>query len=838
MSSENEKYDAGSGSVSSGGRLGKGDGSSDSMDSKQSDGSGADSKTGSSSDDYGSDSKSGGRDSDSSESSGGGSKSSGSGNDAGASDGNSSSSDKRDGLERAFRDWRDAGGFMGTQAERVHDSGGVSDEKSGGGPFSGKKDKKEKSFPNKLKSIAMKAMAAVHAALTALKAFIFLQLLAMLQALIAAVVAAVASIISTIISIITTVVVTVATVVGVSVAVAAVGVFGLFAAIVVAVVVVAVVVVNNNTAVKDDVVPCEEIDMDYMEVPEGIAPQAWTNAKLIYSFFKTYSKACVQEAGTEDAAITDEMIAAFLGNLEKESGIDTTSVEGIIGEEQFAIGPKKRFLWQGQITATKVYNRSGVLTGVQVDPAYKLGEEVINTVGFLWDEDEGHDWRMDDKYSVSQYDFPDEAETVTHYPISFKIDYLELFHNPYAAGWGDIEYLGIGLAGFTGANCKNLLDYADEVDGEWYDLSVQLMFFLDDAGNDFMTNVWDNTFHDESYTLTRGPNLNTYTNGMEYNGVPVEKAAEIAYHTEFVCAEWERPANYDSLADRVNYAMKWYNIITEWEEGVDYTLGTGSSLWDSLESAASMAYDATEVSDARACLDIVFMGNSSIAEAAVSFAWGPDKDDHNDGTLCWRHLFSTIFPGDKYFRSCDRTVAVAVRWSGADSDYPAGNVASQYDYLRDSDTDYRALLEAYGSDAPTMANDRAYWVKVDMSSASSADEFLELLQPGDILIRSDEKGAVQPGYSISGDEDDWVGHTLIYTGSEIIQRRFDDARDDFKIVSGSYQERSPSVGYWTTGGNNAGTLESYLVYRNVKQYVSEQGRAWVALTCAGHSNEE
>ena len=133
-----------------------------------------------------------------------------------------------------------------------------------------------------------------------------------------------------------------------------------------------------------------------------------------------------------------------------------------------------------------------------------------------------------------------------------------------------------------------------------------------------------------------------------------------------------------------------------------------------------------------------------------------------------------------------------------------------------------------------MTDDTAWWMKVDTSNAHTAEEFIALLRPGDILIRNDDY-SVPPGYN-----DNDVGHTLMYVGNEVIRRRFPEADESYVIVSGSLNTRSPSVGQFVFGGFDPDSkgYESYYVFRNMGTYVSEAGRDDVALTCAGHSNEQ
>ncbi len=111
--------------------------------------------------------------------------------------------------------------------------------------------------------------------------------------------------------------------------------------------------------------------------------------------------------------------------------------------------------------------------------------------------------------------------------------------------------------------------------------------------------------------------------------------------------------------------------------------------------------------------------NSSIAACAVSWAWlkGRNSDaDVNlsvlDGTGCPKAYLCTslycavhdiVFPGDGYYSSCDRGAGTAVRASGSDDSYPAGNPKMQFDYMRSHPAiwqDCGALASAWGSIQP------------------------------------------------------------------------------------------------------------------------------------------
>ena len=116
--------------------------------------------------------------------------------------------------------------------------------------------------------------------------------------------------------------------------------------------------------------------------------------------------------------------------------------------------------------------------------------------------------------------------------------------------------------------------------------------------------------------------------------------------------------------------------------------------------------------------------NSSIADAAVSYAYSKQVKlgDGYKGTKLWLKVFHAVYPGDVWERSCDRATATAVRWSGSDDEFPAGDCAEQHRYCSASDK----------------------WKTVGTFSGDTS-----VLEPGDVLIMSGQ-------------------HTCCYVGSDAI----------------------------------------------------------------------
>ena len=177
----------------------------------------------------------------------------------------------------------------------------------------------------------------------------------------------------------------------------------------------------------------------------------------------------------------------------------------------------------------------------------------------------------------------------------------------------------------------------------------------------------------------------------------------------------------------------------------------------------------------------ITVDNTSLAAAAVSYAW-PDfySSKGNNGTALYQHVKDIIFPGDVYYRSCDRGVATAVRWAGYDDSYPAGGTRVQQPYLVSS----------------------AKWKEIDWGYNFSN------LKPGDILIYVNPKTL--------------GGHTLLYAGHQIVtELRGDTEREcvEASLTDGannpfSANNRSPGLAYADPAW--IGDLSRYRVFRNVQ----------------------
>lgn len=441
--------------------------------------------------------------------------------------------------------------------------------------------------------------------------------------------------------------------------------------------------------------------------------------------------------------LPDVNIAGILGNWSDESGIDPTGVELIYTEPRMipAPGTKKGELWYGSYEKP-VWDASGNMSWTTTSPANFMLKSTENGVS----------------YGLRTY----AGTMITR-------SYLSNYSDAHPI----IQYLGIGLGQWTNDRHINLMNYADAHDGfEWYDLELQLMFMIDHNGGD--------------------------TSGQSFLESWTEAATPTDAAKEF-CASWER---IPWEPERGTAAENWYIQIGTWVAGIDYDLDSAESLVGSIMAAGSAASNRTGAGALRSCTGYTISSNSDLVQAILSYAWGPGEAYTNDGTDCWKTLFNAIIgASDGYYRCCDRTVAVAVRWSGTDSDFPYAGTTAQLEYLL---TSPRWQEIPWGGDPANLV-------------------------PGDILIRNDH---VSLGVPIGTG----VRHIVMYVGNDAIVQRFGETYNGidvraagYCIVSGSINTNSPHVQRFTTTGSESNQLQTYKCFRNVEKFNNRPD--WTNLTC-------
>ena len=342
--------------------------------------------------------------------------------------------------------------------------------------------------------------------------------------------------------------------------------------------------------------------------------------------------------------------------------------------------------------------------------------------------------------------------------IDFRID---LYAPAYAERFPAIEYAGIGLGQWTNSRNRALMAYADSIGMPWYMMDTQLSFMISPHGDSsYYVNMLKN-WQPEDSPESAAQWFNEHWEGITYQPVRGEAAA------------------------------RWFYRMGEWTADVSYANSiiamAGAEIIDASESGMSSGLDG--------CSDVILADNSSLAAAMVAYSWlTRDEGLASDGTALYRCLHDTFWPGDIYYRSCDRGVAAAVLWSGTDDNFPRGATGQQLTYL---------------STSPN-------WVRVYTGSITPLDP--DLLLPGDILIRWDGPG-------------DGVHHIVMYVGNELIKAKWPHAPDDYVIAHASINTRSPNCGAWYEGSSG---LQTYTVFRNIKK---QENSIYENVTCAGMSGD-
>lgn len=201
----------------------------------------------------------------------------------------------------------------------------------------------------------------------------------------------------------------------------------------------------------------------------------------------------------------------------------------------------------------------------------------------------------------------------------------------------------------------------------------------------------------------------------------------------------------DRIGDAPYYALgkvgRHTTSYTNHGPAVNVGGGLGGSL--SGASGSKKASDSKLAASAvEECKSKTKFDNSTLAAALVSYSYSQRKvydGSQWEGTKLYLQVWEGVYPGDGYPRSCDRSVASAIRWSGADVDFPAGACSVQLQYCKDHGDlwkhvgDYQAT-----AGGPVAAEEAKEWG----------------LEPGDVLICDD--------------------HTMAYVGEEAVQEGYEN----------------------------------------------------------------
>lgn len=331
-------------------------------------------------------------------------------------------------------------------------------------------------------------------------------------------------------------------------------------------------------------------------------------------------------------------------------------------------------------------------------------------------------------YDTEKYDSLDEAIVANdyeHIPGDGEVRAHEIYSKQYRSS----HYAAIGIGLFqdsdvwsdvdtkTANNATNLINWCDAQGKSWQDPETQLRYYFEHKLND--PSAFD------------GANPTTDQHSAEE-------------WCKRVCAGIGMPAWHwnDSHTD-------YYNAHTAHLQEANACLknATGVSL---------LSLDDSKMNLCKRDQSIVFRGNSSIADAAVTLAAtdvekitvsdDPNMEDprlHN-----YKSIKDQIFAGDSIYASCDRSAATAIRWSGSDDSFPRGDTGAIWTYLNGVGT--------------------AKWKRIGTYGKCE-------LQAGDILITQGS------------------GHIKIYIGTEAAQKKFPGSTSD--MYAGSYSANDREARY-------------------------------------------
>lgn len=322
--------------------------------------------------------------------------------------------------------------------------------------------------------------------------------------------------------------------------------------------------------------------------------------------------------------LSDEQAAGMLGNMQEESGMDPTTIEGIYNEPFNIAGAQKAACVSNLPESLCNYTRT-TLRQKYIDSGFAI-QSWTTSAGCTMAGASGGGTRINSR----AYEGTDG-----HF------------------------FPGIGLFGFTGPEGNALFDYATSTNGQynWYDFDLQMAFIFDTTGG-YSRASWAESWKNQT----------------------VSSASEAAVQWNI---NFEGNASNFKGAERAENAVYWYNKFkgtlgdTAYAQSIIALANTiqGGAQSASYKQAADNCADATVIS----------ADNSDLARAAVSYAYETtDEGRGNNGTELYRYVHDAVYPSDTYYQSCDRGVATAVRWSGYDDNFPSGNTDVQDAYLSSS----------------------------------------------------------------------------------------------------------------------------------------------------------
>lgn len=285
------------------------------------------------------------------------------------------------------------------------------------------------------------------------------------------------------------------------------------------------------------------------------------------------------------------------------------------------------------------------------------------------------------------------------------------------------------------------------------------------------------------------------------------QSMSVADATRQVCKSFlqDNPDNSTiNLPARVQYAQQWYDMFKGKSDSDIATLvgdstinGWSATVMSLAQVTGSSALSGSIASASADCKDAkddeANYSNGDLAKAAVAYAWETtDMGKGNKGTQLYVGVHDSVFPGDGIYMSCDRSVATAVRWSGADDNYPVGRTDDQ---------------DIYAQAHPELWENLGTYDDLYRSKGGDADAMREYFNqhPGLIFLSSG------PRRRAGGKAR--VGHTVIWVTNDIIREKYPNSSAE--MVSGSLNDRSPGCEMFTPTGKYG---EGYYLYEFKGQY--------------------
>lgn len=424
---------------------------------------------------------------------------------------------------------------------------------------------------------------------------------------------------------------------------------------------------NLDGMSDDDIVvtlmgDCVDQQYDSMDELIKMTLEKEEQAKDIYSVFHNY--------GFNNASI-----AGILANMDVESGLDPSAIEGIFSEYG-VLGTKKA----AALTSIPAY------TEFTLFPLYKKSGISINRNGYKTTNEEGQ----------------------------------------------TVYYCGLGFVQWTGENAKTLMTAAENLDIEWYNKEFQLGYMISDCmyrpgffAGWLGSQEPDYSFDKDDYDPNDYASEEAYDDAVSEAKENAMKAVLESAKKSAVYFAHNYEGNTSSDEKRQNAALIWYATIFNWcntasdnkyeddsDAAIRYEDFSSIEYSDSVNGLANdlaAIINFIDIEEAQyRCLAGNVYDNSSLSAAQISLAWPKRELSFNNGTNLYQTVLRTIWPRNYTYKACDRTVACAVVWSGTDVNFPLGNTNTQFRYMETSPK----------------------WERVGTSDSLSVGD----LQPGDIFV--------------------------------------------------------------------------------------------------------